>query len=765
MDATISQEVLRESDPAKLLQKLLALRDSGGRVAAARAVTAGVSGSGKTHLRRRLTEADSPELAKPLDRQGEDGIITIGAVVRETQLTPAQHQCDQLPAISLVVVDVGGHHEQLYAHHNFIYLAGQSVFLLCLHAHRPFDEWGKYYLSMIQDLTRLRYSERGKGRSFLVNDLRELIRPEEKTPVVIVPTHADESATAGNQNLPADLAAQYPLLDIVQVAPINNLKPTAPVEVRKKLGEQLKKLPAVCSLVQGYVVPVRREVRRYFQPGSPGDRFPVSMSLQELQTICEKHSADDLDYVVRELLRLGDVIVPLKDMPDDTQRVADHVTRLLNPRFVNDYLYRVVMDAQTRQQNGFMSEMRFEEITASLSPQDRKLLRELLTQYLVVFRWEKLGREEGFFVPDLFHPRPPGTFEPWEDAPFDRALPVDGFVPEHTFFRFLSHYEPILEPIDRRNGVYLFRDACLLADGQAKAQVYANVLQREFRVVATGPEDEAAALGQRLINWLAEETGTKPPSEAGRVQRADVLLVTVNKHETQAVREAFQAVTGKPATPCPIGPRVYHDLGTVDGTRVFHAHSKMGTVGPGRMQQTVEMGIAALEPGAVIAVGIAFGVNPKKQSIGDILVSEQLRHYDPIRVGKKDIPRGAKPDASSRLIDFFEAARPTWQGAAVRPGVILTGEKLVDNLRFRKQLVELEPEAVGGDMEAAGLYAACHENGVDWIVIKAISDWADGKKSKNKTAWQKKAAMNAAQFVLHALSYSPLPKAARKLRA
>ena len=62
---------------------------------------------------------------------------------------------------------------------------------------------------------------------------------------------------------------------------------------------------------------------------------------------------------------------------------------------------------------------------------------------------------------------------------------------------------------------------------------------------------------------------------------------------------------------------------------------------------------------------------------------------------------------------------------------------------------DLAVEAVGGET-GAGLYVSSHEHKVDWIVIKAICDWADGNKSKNKTARQKKAAMNAAQFVVQA---------------
>jgi nucleoside phosphorylase len=257
---------------------------------------------------------------------------------------------------------------------------------------------------------------------------------------------------------------------------------------------------------------------------------------------------------------------------------------------------------------------------------------------------------------------------------------------------------------------------------------------------------------------VAAEPSDEPfSSTPGPVPKPDVVVVTVNEHETQAIHEAFQAATGIAAVPVPLDGRVYHNLGTLNGTTVFHAISEMGSGGPGAMQQAVDKAIRALDPGAVIAVGIAFGVSEDHQSIGDILLSKQLRLYDLQRAGAEIVLRGDKPHASTRLINHFESFTHTkWKGARVRPGVILSGERLIDNIDYRDQLLTLEREAVGGDMEGAGLYVSCHEHKVDWIVIKAICDWADGNKGVDKTARQKLAAKNAVQFLIQALQYAPL---------
>jgi hypothetical protein len=61
-------------------------------------------------------------------------------------------------------------------------------------------------------------------------------------------------------------------------------------------------------------------------------------------------------------------------------------------------------------------------------------------------------------------------------------------------------------------------------------------------------------------------------------------------------------------------------------------------------------------------------------------------------------------------------------------------------------------------MEGAGLYAACEEAHVDWILVKAICDWADGQKELAADVAQPLAAQNAATFVLNALEMAPLKR-------
>ena len=243
------------------------------------------------------------------------------------------------------------------------------------------------------------------------------------------------------------------------------------------------------------------------------------------------------------------------------------------------------------------------------------------------------------------------------------------------------------------------------------------------------------------------------------MKETDILIVTVTKVESQAVIKVFEECTGNKPEPKSIDDRVYFDLGVVNNTKVCLTQSEMGSSGLDASLLTVTKGIESLSPKAVIMVGIAFGINEKKQNIGDILVSKQLRLYDLQRMGTKDgkakiILRGDKPSASPMLVNLFKSFDLVWQGAKVSFDVILSGEKLVDNIDFRSQLCEFEEEAIGGEMEGAGLYVACQDKKVDWILVKSICDWSDGNKAEDKKSRQEKAAHNSAQFVLEALNFT-----------
>ena len=328
----------------------------------------------------------------------------------------------------------------------------------------------------------------------------------------------------------------------------------------------------------------------------------------------------------------------------------------------------------------------------------------------------------------------------------------------NTLILFISGvYPKDGETLDRYRELYDFVMECLPSAKAKLIQKHPQQYISEIREILVLLEENnitARKILKALTPVNQEDASLSNKTTSG----ADVLLVTATKIETQAIESEAKQITGHEKVRRFIGQKTYYDLGAIGGARTFLVRTEMGSSGLGASTLTIQESIQTLSPHSIIMVGVAFGISPKKQKIGDILVSKQLLVYESQRVstgadGASSITlRGDRVSSSPRLLDRFRDSAIDWNGAEVDFGLILSGEKLVDNIEFRNQLSQFETEALGGEMEGTGLYASASRDKTDWILVKAICDWADGKKRLQKNQRQKVAATNAAQFVLHTLS-------------
>ncbi|MBO0793693.1 MAG: hypothetical protein J2P36_22445 [Ktedonobacteraceae bacterium] len=258
---------------------------------------------------------------------------------------------------------------------------------------------------------------------------------------------------------------------------------------------------------------------------------------------------------------------------------------------------------------------------------------------------------------------------------------------------------------------------------------------------------------------------SKQTSHSSKKLKTDLLLVTTTAVETEAI---LTHVPQKRRVS--IRNRAYHDLGMIGEARTLLVQlPHMGSGGSGGSLKTIEAAIQALSPWAVIMVGIAFGFDPANQRIGDILISQKIQDYDLERVGSGSgkYARGNRVSASALLLGNFITSQyylfENWPDPPkVYPGLILSGSKLVDDEDFRDQLRMIAPDAVGGEMEGVGLYEAASNKHVDWLLVKAISDWADGKKHLNKKEFQQLAAEHAARFTIKAIELGGFARPAKR---
>jgi tetratricopeptide (TPR) repeat protein/nucleoside phosphorylase len=286
-------------------------------------------------------------------------------------------------------------------------------------------------------------------------------------------------------------------------------------------------------------------------------------------------------------------------------------------------------------------------------------------------------------------------------------------------------------------------------------QINESAKAREVEIALMVSSDKSAA--ERAV-WfespVPDQTNFDDLKPWGASLFADkvIALVTFNEHETAAVLKTF-CPGGKPE-PCYLVPGIACNLLGVwkNGLTIIHCMSEQAE---NPAQSTCHALVDALKEklAAIIAVGIAFGVDKEKQAIGDVLVAESVYGYETTRETKGITePRGIPHSCSDKLLQMFKIANQRLKDSVSWPalhfGVLLSGNKKIDDKDFRDALVKRVYGAIGGEMEGVGLYFAAKTEEIRWLVVKAICDWADGDvNNPQKERHQEFAAGHAARVV------------------
>lgn len=204
-------------------------------------------------------------------------------------------------------------------------------------------------------------------------------------------------------------------------------------------------------------------------------------------------------------------------------------------------------------------------------------------------------------------------------------------------------------------------------------------------------------------------------------------------------------------------PQTYH-VGIFGKYIVAHTQCKMGSLGRDSSQNVTNDTLLEIQPSYIIMTGIAFGLKKKNKNYGDVLVSERIIPYEVARLGEeKAYYRGESIRSGVTLFSRFENAiewdfksKKRKTSYKIHPGSVLSGEKLVDNKEYIKILEGDFPKAVGGEMEGVGVASVCDRKSKEWIVVKGICDWGEGKSKK----YQKIAAETSVDLARHVLENS-----------
>ncbi|HDN2512303.1 MULTISPECIES: 5'-methylthioadenosine/S-adenosylhomocysteine nucleosidase [Providencia] len=134
------------------------------------------------------------------------------------------------------------------------------------------------------------------------------------------------------------------------------------------------------------------------------------------------------------------------------------------------------------------------------------------------------------------------------------------------------------------------------------------------------------------------------------------------------------------------------------------------------------------QPDVVINTGSAGGLDPRL-NVGDIVVSTEVRYHDAdvTAFGYEPGQMAQCPPAfvaDNKLIDVAEQCIKLLDMNAVR-GLVCSGDAFINGAEPLARIKATFPQVAAVEMEATAIGQVCHQFGVPFVVVRAISDVAD----------------------------------------
>ncbi|RXZ77051.1 5'-methylthioadenosine/adenosylhomocysteine nucleosidase [Paenibacillaceae bacterium] len=187
--------------------------------------------------------------------------------------------------------------------------------------------------------------------------------------------------------------------------------------------------------------------------------------------------------------------------------------------------------------------------------------------------------------------------------------------------------------------------------------------------------------------------------------------------------------------------------GKLHGKRIVFAKSGVGKVNAAVCTQIM----IDLGADCILFTGVAGALDPALD-VGDIVISSSSVQHD-IDVTPLGFARGVVPyqevseyNADARLIQLAEEAGSRLFPGRCRTGKVLSGDQFVASRETVKELYEV----FGGsctEMEGAALAQVCAMNSIPYLVIRSMSDKADGSAAVSFTEFTIQAADNSSRMI------------------
>lgn len=188
-----------------------------------------------------------------------------------------------------------------------------------------------------------------------------------------------------------------------------------------------------------------------------------------------------------------------------------------------------------------------------------------------------------------------------------------------------------------------------------------------------------------------------------------------------------------------------------EGHRLVLVKAGVGKVNAALCTQLL---VDAYEIDAVVCTGSAGALHDGLE-IGDVVVAEDCVQHD-VHVEFMGLPAGQIPFSDLRFFAasdvLVERAREVQlSGHTLRTGRVCTGDTFIQDEAERTAI----RETLNGDcveMEGAAVGQVCTLNEIPFLLVRAISDRADGSSDIDFQAFLRDAAESSAQIVLHLLA-------------
>lgn len=155
----------------------------------------------------------------------------------------------------------------------------------------------------------------------------------------------------------------------------------------------------------------------------------------------------------------------------------------------------------------------------------------------------------------------------------------------------------------------------------------------------------------------------------------------------------------------------------------------------------------------VINTGVAGGIN-KKVEIGDIVIAKELLYHD-FDVTAFGYDKGIIPRMETSIFKSNELLLNIAKESSVKfcgdkqtyVGRIASGDQFASDINMKKY-IDNEFKAYAVEMESTAIAQTCYLNRVPFVIIRCISDKADGTAQENYDDFVNEVSKKSAKIVL-----------------